>query len=81
VATILAFPQRRALKRAESLLLEDGVCRFFPDGSPRTLRQEACMGARSIDPAAALGDPVQPRQSQDSPSPAAGALWGGLRFI
>jgi|RhiMethySRZTD1v2_1073278.scaffolds.fasta_scaffold18017_4 hypothetical protein len=84
MAMILAFPQRRALKRAAGLTDAnpvDAVCHLFPDTSPRTPGQEIGMGARSMVPAAAPGDPVQPSQSQDSPSRVPGALWAGLRFI
>jgi hypothetical protein len=79
MAIILAFPQRRAFKRAAGLSdanPEDAVCHFFPDASPRTPGQEPGKGARSMVAAAALGDPVQPSQSQDGSSDAAsGGTW------
>jgi len=78
VATILAFRQRHAFKRAAgvsdaNLLLEDADCHFFPDTSSRTLVHETCVGAKSMDPTAAPGE--------YSSSLAAGALWSGLRFV
>jgi hypothetical protein len=64
-----------------NLLREDALRHCFPETSPRRRRQEAGMGARSINRAATPGDHVQQTQSQRSSSSGTGALWGGLRFI